>query len=207
MGATGKKSHGIGSALLVHGVIAMLAVLGIGSAQQIVSSAQPLAVRLIEEKPALPRPQPKQPRPTPTPRPQIRQPAPVLTAPVAAVPSSFSVAEQPVAQPAPAALPAPPVPAAEAVTEARFDADYLSNPKPPYPLASRRLGETGTVYLRVHVGEDGRALKVELKKSSGYERLDRSAQETVEHWRFVPARRGPTPVVSWVVVPVVFSIS
>ncbi len=91
--------------------------------------------------------------------------------------------------------------------EARFDADYLANPKPPYPLASRRLGEEGIVHLHVRVGPGGQPLKVELKRSSGFPRLDQSALDTVMRWRFVPARRGTTPVTSWVVVPIVFSLS
>jgi protein TonB len=203
-GGAGTGARGIGSALLVHGLIVLVALLGLGSAKQIADVARPIAVRLIEDTP----PQVRQPEPPPPqpPRPQRKQerPPPVLASNTPAPASNFVVAEQPVVAPAP---PAPPAPVVESVTEARFDADYLSNPKPPYPPASRRLGETGTVYLRVHVSEDGRALKVDLKKSSGFARLDQSALDTVAQWRFVPARRGQTPVVSWVVVPVVFSLT
>ena len=95
----------------------------------------------------------------------------------------------------------------EPLVAARFDANYLSNPPPFYPIASRRLGEAGVVRIRVYVGVDGQALKVELERSSGYARLDQSALDTVANWRFVPAHRGDTPVVSWVVVPLNFSLS
>ena len=61
--------------------------------------------------------------------------------------------------------------------------------------------------LRVRVGPEGNAQQVELKQSSGYPRLDQSALETVPRWRFVPARRGETPVAAWVLVPVVFALS
>lgn len=91
-------------------------------------------------------------------------------------------------------------------SSARFDADYLRNPPPPYPPMSRRMGETGKVLLRVLVNADGTAANVELKTSSGSSRLDDSALRTVRRWRFVPAKRGDTPVQSWVVVPIIFKL-
>lgn len=98
-------------------------------------------------------------------------------------------------------------PTAEApLTAARFDADYLHNPKPIYPAASRRLGEQGKVILRVHVGIDGAAEKIELKTSSGFARLDTSAQDAVSRWRFTPARRGDQPIAAWVLVPIAFNL-
>ncbi len=199
---------GIGSALLVHAVLALLVVLGIGHADRVLEMARPLAVRMVEaarpeEKKILPPPPKVVPR-----QPQKVQPVPILASKSESAASDFVVPVQP---PVPAALPAPaPAPvavAAEPLVEARFDADYLSNPKPPYPRASRQLAETGTVYLRVHVGPEGQALKVELKRSSGFPRLDQSALDTVAQWRFVPARRGALQVAAWVVVPVVFSLS
>jgi protein TonB len=112
--------------------------------------------------------------------------------------------EAPVADtPAPVAPPPTPQPV---FSEARFDAAYLNNPKPIYPPSSRRMGESGRVYLRVRVGEDGSALEVVLKTSSGSPRLDQSAQDAVIRWKFVPARNGTNPVTSWVVVPVDFTL-
>ncbi|MDR0716499.1 MAG: hypothetical protein LBF50_03660 [Azoarcus sp.] len=65
--------------------------------------------------------------------------------------------------------PAPPPPAPGPATasigaplvEARFDAAYLHNPKPPYPAASSRLREEGTVRLRV------RPTAARIKSKSG----------------------------------------
>ncbi|MDR2677944.1 MAG: TonB family protein [Zoogloeaceae bacterium] len=92
----------------------------------------------------------------------------------------------------------------------RFDADYLDNPKPNYPAFSRQLGESGQVLLRVFVEANGRASRVEIKKSSGFARLDKAAQEVVYRWRFIPARRvenGTQHAVSaWVVVPITFKL-
>ena len=91
-------------------------------------------------------------------------------------------------------------------TPARFDASYLNNPAPPYPPASRRLGEEGKVILRVRVSPEGNAEEAEVKISSGSPRLDDSARRTVRRWQFIPARRGGTAVESWVLVPILFKL-
>ena len=103
-----------------------------------------------------------------------------------------------------AVAPAPPAP--PVVAPARFDADYLQNPKPVYPPLSRRLNEEGKVWLRVRVGADGSALEVELKQGSGHARLDAAARDAVARWRFVPAKRGAEPIESWVAVPILFAL-
>lgn len=199
--------RGLAPAILVHAALVVLVFLGAGSAARVIEAARPIDVRLIEDVVRKERP----PAPLPSPRQIVRQPQkpqPVMTSNAPARnENAFVVPEQPPAAPASPAPAAPPAPAVEAFSDARFDADYLSNPKPPYPAASRRLGESGTVHLRVQVDADGHALKVELKKSCGFPRLDQSAQETVAGWRFVPARRGQAAVTSWVVVPIVFSLS
>jgi protein TonB len=56
------------------------------------------------------------------------------------------------------------------------------------------------------VNERGLPDEVQVKASSGSERLDTTALETVRHWKFVPARRGDTPVEAWVLVPISFSL-
>lgn len=88
----------------------------------------------------------------------------------------------------------------------RFDAAYLNNPAPEYPVPSKRFGEEGRVTLRVLVDPEGRAQQLEVKVSSGFARLDRVALETVRRWRFVPARQGATPMAAWVLVPVNFQL-
>ena len=85
-----------------------------------------------------------------------------------------------------------------------FNADYLENPPPRYPPASRLRGEKGMVVLRVFVSAAGHAEHVEIKTSSGFEHLDSAAREAVANWRFVPARRGDEHVAAWVLVPVSF---
>lgn len=175
----------------------------------------PVTVRLIEARPAEqprvvpPAPQPSPPKPVkhePLPRPvptQVAAPAPRPAAPVlAAAPSSaassdFAVADAP--RPAPVAAPV-------VHTPARFDADYLHNPKPVYPPLSRRLGEEGKVLLKVRVTAQGTAEQVDIQTGSGYARLDAAARDAVLRWRFVPARRGDEPVAASVIVPITFAL-
>lgn len=94
-----------------------------------------------------------------------------------------------------------------AIREASFNADYLHNPKPQYPALSRRLGEQGRVLLHVQVSVEGKALAVSVKESSGFKRLDDAAVTVVKQWQFVPAKQGDTALVSWVDVPIQFSLA
>jgi protein TonB len=108
-----------------------------------------------------------------------------------------------IAPPAPRV--APPAPSAPARIEMpSSDAAYLNNPKPGYPAISKRMGEQGKVVLRVLIGTDGLPQKVEINKSSGYDRLDRQAQEAVMRWRFVPGKRNGVPEAMWSLVPINF---
>jgi len=84
------------------------------------------------------------------------------------------------------------------------DAQYLQNPKPAYPAISKRLGEQGKVVVRVLIGADGTAQKAEIRQSSGYERLDQAALNTVLAWRYVPGKRGGVPEAMWFNVPINF---
>ncbi len=83
---------------------------------------------------------------------------------------------------------------------------YAENPKPIYPLEARRKGMEGEVVLRVEVLPDGRVGHVEIKKSSGYEILDRSALSTVRRWKFIPAKFGERTISTWVNVPIKFQL-
>ena len=92
------------------------------------------------------------------------------------------------------------------VTAARFDADYLRNPPPAYPAMSRRLREEGRVLLLVRVSPQGHAESVQVRQTSGFERLDEAGLAAVRQWRFVPARRGDEPVAATVLVPLEFKL-
>lgn len=131
---------------------------------------------------------------------QIVVPAPIVAiADPAALPATA-----PPSAAVPAAVNAPPAPAP--VSPPRFDAAYLRNPAPVYPLQARRLRERGTVLLRVEVSAAGGALQVMVEQGSGWPLLDDAALAAVRHWRFEPARRGSEPVAAWVLVPIEFDL-
>lgn len=158
-------------------------------------------IRPVEEAKPQPEVVPPQPRPVkPRPVPQ-RTPDRIAAPETSPAPSPVAVA--PVPPPAPP-VDAPPAPVQ--TIQPRFDADYLDNPKPPYPIVSRRMGEQGRVVLRVQVRADGTAGEVRIATSSGSPRLDESALVTVQRWKFVPARRGTEAVAATVLVPVAFTL-
>ena len=103
---------------------------------------------------------------------------------------------------APQAAAAPPAPARVELPSS--DADYLQNPKPAYPALSKRLGEQGKVVVRVFIAVDGTAQKAEIKQSSGFERLDQAALNTVLRWRYVPGKRAGVAESMWFNVPINF---
>lgn len=101
----------------------------------------------------------------------------------------------------------PPAPVVEEkITAARADANYLNNPAPEYPPQALRQGWQGTVKLRVLVQPDGRPSTITLEKSSGKKVLDDAALTAVQKWKFVPAKRGDTPIEGWVSFPVEFTL-
>lgn len=97
-------------------------------------------------------------------------------------------------------------PAAAPVHMPDASASDLHNPKPHYPPLSRTKGEQGTVLLKVCVAHSGAVDSVALAQSSGFVRLDRSAQDTVERWKFHPARRGGQAVPMCYQLPIRFSL-
>lgn len=149
--------------------------------------------------------------PTPAPPPQLQaiasqDPAPnaptgaiTPTAPLPPITAPMAVNAAPVAPP-----PAPPAP--PRIELPSSDAEYLQNPKPPYPSLSRRLGEQGTVLIQVLIGSDGIAQKGEIRKSSGFDRLDQAALTTVLKWRYVPGKRAGVPETMWFTVPIAFAL-
>ncbi|MDD4978686.1 MAG: energy transducer TonB [Gallionella sp.] len=96
--------------------------------------------------------------------------------------------------------------AAMADTEPDFKADYLNNPRPPYPSVARRWGWEGRVILNVQVLAEGTCGLIEVLNSSGRESFDNAALQTVKGWRFIPARHAGHPVTKWFKVPINFSL-
>ncbi len=90
------------------------------------------------------------------------------------------------------------------VTMPISNAAYLNNPHPPYPRVSRRLREEGRVLLAVEIDVDGHASQAVIKRSSGFERLDQAALQTVLKWRFVPGKQAGIAKKMWVNIPINF---
>lgn len=202
---------GLGITLALHALV-VVALLSYEPARKALLAAAPIMVDLIAP-PAPPKAEPPKPLPAtelPKPKPMAKKPVerpvePQLIAAPAEAPS-------PVVAPPPAPAPAPAGPVdggggSGTLTQPIFNADYLDNPKPYYPPTSRRIGEQGTVLLRVLVSAQGTSDEVQVRKSSGYPRLDEAARNTVLRWKFVPARRGNEAVPWWVVVPINFELN
>ncbi len=132
----------------------------------------------------------------PQPKPKPREPDPV-PAEKPAVKEEVQPAKQEAATP-----PSPVVLDAEP----DYRADYLNNPRPPYPMVARRMGYHGKVVLDVEVLAEGKAGDVKLYQSSGYDILDNAALQTVKTWRFTPARRFGQAVTQRFLVPIKFSL-
>lgn len=189
---------------LAH-ALALLAAFGMAIRPEPAKPLQALTVRMLEPPPAPAPPEKTKPLPrTAAPRPSVVPPPVFAAAPTAAAAPVFAIAPQP--EPRTVDTPAAPLPPPAPVIAARFDADYLQNPKPVYPPLSRRFGEEGKVVLRVRVSAQGTALAVDIRQSSGHARLDDAARMAVEKWRFVPARQGTEAVESSVLVPLTFAL-
>ncbi|MBS0275913.1 MAG: energy transducer TonB [Proteobacteria bacterium] len=107
-------------------------------------------------------------------------------------------------QSAPSA-PAEPAPAAIAPTAAHGVAG--THTIPPYPPVSLRLGEQGTVRLRIALDSSGHIRNVDVEKTSGSARLDEAAADWVaKHWRYTPATHNGKAVASSVLADVKFDL-
>ncbi|WP_298034404.1 energy transducer TonB [uncultured Desulfovibrio sp.] len=125
-------------------------------------------------KAAQPAPKP-QPKPTPKPR-HVAQALPPAAAPAAG-------------GSAPPTVNATPSPVVQKGAESG-NAVVLQRVKPSYPALSLRKGEEGRVVLSVLVKADGTAGNVNIKRTSGFPRLDTAAENAVRRWRFEPYRIG-----------------
>lgn len=90
---------------------------------------------------------------------------------------------------------------------AALDVRFMRDFEAPYPPASQRLGETGTVLVRVVIGPDGHVLSARVVRSSGFARLDEATiKRALAKWRFVPALDDGVAVEATRDVPVTFRL-
>ena len=218
-----RSGASITATVLLHVILASLFMLGLMEHTITPPDAPPVLVEFMQSQPtpktieqpvAKPIPVPPRPQPVAAPAPSPQpQPSPTKVsaptevaqaAPVA--PVSAPTAPTPPAPPAPPPTPAPVV-TAPSRTDVSIPASYsASNQKPIYPNMSKRLGEQGTVVLRVLVKADGNAGEVEVKSSSSYPRLDQAAIDAVKTWRFNPAKIDGKAIDEWYQVPIPFKL-
>lgn len=161
---------------------------------------------VVREKPKT---QPKiQPTPKPTPAPlpapapsqQAESPAPAAAAPAPAAPAP---AVQAAASAATSAQGKPTLALAAPKNVSHLDCRITS---PDYPLLSKRRGETGTAYVRFVVGLAGKIEDIELKKSSGYARLDDAALAAMRDSSCKPYLENGAPVRAAYTQPFAFTL-
>ena len=131
----------------------------------------------------------------------------VAPSPVAAV-TTETPPPRPVAiAAAPAPAPAAPVAVHAGPREVSASAvQYLQAPPIAVPAMSRRLGEKGTVVLRVLVDRDGLPRQITLHQSSGFSRLDEQALQAMRAARFKPHAENGEPVEMLVLTPIQYEL-
>jgi protein TonB len=168
-------------------------------------------------------PKPEQPKPHPTPKPVKQaakpEPAPEPTPKSISKPAETAPAPAPATPPTPAATaPSAPATATEPNASASQSGpaqpktvtsglEYISQPPREYPAISRRLGEEGTVTLRILVNDKGHVDQVDIRKSSGVPRLDEAARKWALRVVFKPYMENGKPIPVFAVLPITFNLN
>jgi protein TonB len=144
-------------------------------------------------------------KPPPPPPPTMMKPPPVSVAP----PPVISIAAPPPPpappKPQPPAAVAPPAPPPPPPTELK--PITRTHTQPGYPPLSQRMGESGTVRLKVVIGTDGKVSECTVEKSSGSTRLDEAAASYVkEHWTWQPPTQQGKAVSATTLIDIVFDL-
>ncbi len=72
----------------------------------------------------------------------------------------------------------------------RTPARRITQGDTPYPHVAKKRGWEGTVMLRLTISREGTVEQAAIQQSSGFPILDDSALQTVQAWKFEPARDG-----------------
>ena len=187
--ASGARSMGLVLVMAAHAALAWLLLQGLGLRISLKTPAPPILASVIEEhRPETPL-RPVQPDVLPSQDPVLREPDIPLDVDDTPPPVDLS----------------PP----RGDTVANDPGSGIGGPRregvavdprhpltqPPYPAASVRFGEEGTVTLELRVARDGRVLAARVLQSSGFPRLDAAALEEARRvWRLRPASEGGTAI-------------
>ncbi len=86
-------------------------------------------------------------------------------------------------------------------------ATSAQNQAPLYPKISRKRKEQGTVLLLLLVSKLGKVESIQIKRSSGFSRLDQAALQAVKQWRFTAASQNGQAIDYWYEMPINFSLN
>lgn len=205
--------------LFVH----LLLVWGIVQFDQVrrgVLTAAPIVVRLLPAPtpPALPVRTAAIQAPALPQRPLLQVPPPLfeITQPSVAAPIAVAVVtpvaapEAVVAAPRAASVPTAtqPVPVNPVLKRiAPGSVRYRVEPRLTMPLLSKRLHESGIVYLLVTVDARGMLAGASVQKSSGFARLDAQALQDIRSARFVPQTDNGLPIDWETVAPMSYELN
>ncbi len=131
---------------------------------------------------------------------ELPKPAPVLVAEAPVVAPTEPVAPPPPPEPIKETPPPEPVveaPPPKPAAPVQLTGDMLQcsvKTEPKFPPASQRMGEQGSVKLRLELDETGHITSAKVIESSGHTRLDNAGLATVKNWRCQAATRDGQPV-------------
>lgn len=151
----------------------------------------PIETKLLEDAPTEEEPPPPPPPPKLDVPPPPFIPPPEISIQTTAAPTNAITTTNKAPPPA-----APPAPKPARVSKAPVVKARLCK-EPEYPAVSERLGETGTVLLQLLVGTDGRVTDSKIEKGSGFERLDKAAQQALSRCKFEPGEVDGKPSAAW----------
>lgn len=154
-----------------------------GLARQVVETiAPPIQTDIIEELDQ--REEPPPPPPPEFERPPVEVPPPEVAIEIPVDTSQSTAITDVTNKPVPMAPPPPPPP--RKVVKARMGKNF-PNSEDYYPAASKRLGEEGSVSVRVCVGPNGKLVEEPtIAQSSGSARLDEGAIKLAKAGRYIP---------------------
>ncbi|MEQ9886932.1 energy transducer TonB [Pectobacterium zantedeschiae] len=80
-------------------------------------------------------------------------------------------------------------------------------PQPDYPRRAKRLQQEGNVLVRLVISPEGRLLRHDIARSSGYDTLDQAAVEAVAQARCTPYRENGQAITVMTIQPVNFRLT
>jgi len=196
--------HLIGLTIVVLLHVVVIYALANGLARKVVDVIRkPIETKIVEEhKP------PPPPEAAPPPPPKLAVPPPPFVPPpeiqIAVAPPVENTVSQVTTKAPPSPVPTKPTP--RVVTAAALDRSSCPTPEPDYPMASRRNQEAGTLVLRIEIDLNGSPEKIEVRRSSGYARLDDAAKSWIRSCRFKVATVDGKPVDGWATQAYTFNL-